>query len=262
MNLKGKGAIVTGGAMGIGLGIVKVLAQAGVNVFILDFSPTVTDVAEKLQQDGLTVYGHEVDIRDAAAVKEAVAAAVEKLGHLDILCNNAGVCRLQPFEEMTADTWNFHLDINVSGAFNVSREVVPHMIKQKSGTIVNTSSVTGDMVADPGEVAYATSKAAIKGFTKGLAADLAEHGIRVNCIQPGYIHTPMVDDIASESNADNPASVVDGIAVAIPLKRLGTPEEVGRLVAFLASDAASYLTGQNFVIDGGSTLPETSSVGV
>lgn len=128
--------------------------------------------------------------------------------------------------------------------------------------IVNLSSVTGTMVADTGEVAYATTKAAVLGFTKGLAAEVVDKGIRVNAILPGYIMTPMVEGIAKDSNKDNPNSVVDGIAKGIPMKRLGTIEELGEFAAFLASDEASYLTGQGYVIDGGSTLPETMSVGV
>ena len=118
------------------------------------------------------------------------------------------------------------------------------------------------MVADTGEVAYATTKAALLGFTKGLAAELVEKDIRVNAILPGYIMTPMVEGIAKDSDSNNPDSVVKGIADGIPMKRLGTIEELGELAAFLASSEASYITGQSFVIDGGSTLPETMSVGV
>lgn len=118
------------------------------------------------------------------------------------------------------------------------------------------------MVADTGEVAYATTKAAILGFTKGLAAEVVDKGIRVNAILPGYIMTPMVEGIAKDSDSSNPTSVVEGIAKGIPMKRLGTIEELGELAAFLASNESSYLTGQSYVIDGGSTLPETMSVGV
>src|SRR5699024_3544537 len=122
--------------------------------------------------------------------------------------------------------------------------------------------VTGPMVADSGEVAYATTKAAILGFTKALAAELVTDGIRVNAILPGYIRTPMVDGMAKETNPGNPESVVEGIAAGIPMGRLGTIEELGELAAFLASDESSYITAQGIVIDGGSTLPETMSMGV
>jgi NAD(P)-dependent dehydrogenase (short-subunit alcohol dehydrogenase family) len=124
------------------------------------------------------------------------------------------------------------------------------------------SSVTGDMVADPGEVAYATSKAALVGFTKSLAVELAPLGITVNAICPGYVLTPMAEAIAKQSNAENPDAVLRGIANAVPLKRLADPTEVGHLAAFLASPGAAYITGAQMVIDGGSTLPETVSVGV
>ena len=140
------------------------------------------------------------------------------------------------------------------------KEALPYM--KAGASIVNLSSVTGTMVADTGEVAYATTKAALLGFTKGLAAEVVSKGIRVNAILPGYIMTPMVEGMAKDSNKDNPNSVVEGIAKGIPMKRLGTIEELGELAAFLASDEASYLTGQWYVIDGGSTLPETMTMGV
>ena len=140
------------------------------------------------------------------------------------------------------------------------KEALPYM--KAGASIVNLSSVTGTMVADTGEVAYATTKAALLGFTKGLAAEVVSKGIRVNAILPGYIMTPMVEGMAKDSNKDNPNSVVEGIAKGIPMKRLGTIEELGELAAFLASDEASYLTGQGYVIDGGSTLPETMTMGV
>ena len=132
----------------------------------------------------------------------------------------------------------------------------------EEGSIVNLSSVTGPLVADTGEVAYATTKAAILGFTKSLAAELVTKNIRVNAIMPGYIMTPMVEGMSKETNPENPNSVVEGIAQGIPMKRLGTIEELGNLAAFLASDESSYITGQGIVIDGGSTLPETMTMGV
>ena len=142
----------------------------------------------------------------------------------------------------------------------MAQEVLPYM--KEGASIVNLSSVTGTMVADTGEVAYATTKAALLGFTKGLAAEVVNKKIRVNAILPGYIMTPMVEGIAKDSDSNNPDSVVKGIADGIPMGRLGTIEELGELAAFLASEEASYITGQSFVIDGGSTLPETKSVGV
>ena len=156
---------------------------------------------------------------------------------------------------------DFHFDINIKGTWNVTKATLPYM-KNINASIINLSSVTGPMVADTGEVAYATTKAALLGFTKGLAMEVVKNNINVNAIMPGYIMTPMVEGIAKDSNAQNPQSVVDGIAAGIPMGRLGTIEELGELAAFLASDESTYITGQGIVIDGASTLPETKSVGV
>ena len=187
---------------------------------------------------------------------------ITKKGKIDILVNNAGIAKLQPFVKMSDEVRDNHFDINIKGTWNITQAVVPHMVKNNYGRIVNLSSVTGPLVADTGEVAYATTKAALLGFTKSLAIELVKNNITVNAIMPGYIMTPMVEGIAKDSDATNPQSVVDGIASGIPLGRLGTIEELGELAAFLASDESTYITGQGIVIDGGSTLPETKSVGV
>ena len=251
MKLKDKVAIVTGGAMGNGLGIVKVFLKHGAKVIILDYSNKLQETVDKLKEDLEDVEGYLVDIRDSKKVKEIVEKVADKYGKIDILVNNAGVAKLTPFLDTPDEIRDFHFDINIKGTWNVSKEVVPYM--PENGAIVNLSSVTGTMVADTGEVAYATTKAALLGFTKGLAAELVERKIRVNAILPGYIMTPMVEGIAKDSNEKNPNSVVEGIAAGIPMKRLGTIEELGELAAFLASDESSYITGQSFVIDGGST---------
>ena len=260
MKLENKVAIVTGGAMGNGLGIVKVFLKYGAKISIFDYSEKLFETVENLKKEGYEVDGYKVDIRDNEKIKEAVDKVIEKHGHIDILVNNAGVAKLTPFLETTDEIRDFHFDINIKGAWNMSKAVLPHM--GQGGAIVNMSSVTGTMVADTGEVAYATTKAALLGFTKGLAAEVVEKGIRVNAILPGYIMTPMVEGIAKDSDSNNPDSVVEGIAKGIPMKRLGTIEELGELAAFLAGNEASYLTGQSYVIDGESTLPETMSVGV
>lgn len=260
MKLKDKVAIVTGGAMGNGLGIVKVFLKYGAKISIFDYSDKLENTVEELRKEGYEVDGYKVDIRDTSKIREAINKVVEKYGRIDVLVNNAGVAKLTPFLETTDEIRDFHFDINIKGTWNMSKETLPYM--KEGGAIVNLSSVTGTMVADTGEVAYATTKAALLGFTKGLAAEVVEKGIRVNAILPGYIMTPMVEGIAKDSDSSNPASVVDGIAKGIPMKRLGTIEELGELAAFLASNEASYLTGQSYVIDGGSTLPETMSVGV
>lgn len=262
MRLENKVAIVTGGAMGNGLGIVKVFLNEGADVIILDYSNKTLEVVEKLKKDFSKISGHIVDIRDKEQIQDIIKNIKEEKGKIDILVNNAGVAKLVPFIEMSDQDRDYHFDINIKGTWNVTKAVLPIMQEQKYGRIVNLSSVTGPMVADTGEVAYATTKAALIGFTKALAIETVDDNITVNAIMPGYIMTPMVEGIANDSNKENPNSVIEGIANGIPMKRLGTPEELGKLALFLASDDSSYITGQGFVIDGGSTLPETKSVGV
>lgn len=261
MKLKDKVCVVTGGAMGNGLGIVKVFLKYGARVVILDYADCLNDVVDTFRNEGYDVSGYKVDIRNKGAISTAIKSVVKQYEHIDVLVNNAGVCRLEKFEDMDDELRDFHFDINIKGSWNVTKACLPYM-KNRKGAIVNLSSVTGPVVADSGEVAYATTKAAMYGFTKALAAELVNDDIRVNAILPGYIRTPMVDGMAKETNPDNPESVVDGIAAGIPMGRLGTIEELGELAAFLASDEASYITAQGIVIDGGSTLPETMSMGV
>lgn len=259
--LDGKVAVITGGAMGNGYGIAEVFLKYGAKVIVLDYSDKLKESLQKLKNSENVVAGFQVDIRDAKMVDACMSAIGKKFGNIDILVNNAGVAKLTRFEDMDDQTRDFHFDINIKGTWNVTKSALPYM-KEAGGSIINLSSVTGPMVADPGEVAYATTKAALIGFTKSLAAELVTNHIRVNAIMPGYIRTPMVDGIAEETDNENPESVIDGIAAGIPMKRLGTIEELGELAAFLASSESSYITGQGIVIDGGSTRPETMSVGV
>lgn len=258
MKLENKVAVVTGGAMGNGKGVVDVFLKYGAKVCILDYS----DELDKLIGKDDNLLGFKVDIRDKEKVNEAIEKTVEKFGKIDILVNNAGVCKLETFIDMDDEVRDYHFDINVKGTWNVTKAVLPHMVKNNAGSIVNLSSVTGPMVADSGEVAYATTKAALIGFTKGLAREVVDNNIRVNAILPGYIRTPLVDNMAVLSNPDNPNEVIDGIEGAIPMGRMGTINEIGELAAFLASDESSYITAQGIVIDGGSTLPETLTMGV
>lgn len=260
-SLNNKVAIVTGGAMGNGLGIVKVFLKYGAKVIIFDYDKSTEEVANSLRTNENEIIGYQVDIRDKENVNKYVNEVVNKYGHIDVLINNAGVCSLETFENMTDELRDYHFDINIKGTWNVTKACLPYMKKRKA-SIVNLSSVTGPMVADSGEVAYATTKAALIGFTKGLAAELVNDDIRVNAIMPGYIRTPLVDKMAAVSNPENPQSVIDGIAAGIPMKRLGTIEELGELTAFLAGEESSYITAQGIVIDGGSTLPETMTMGV
>lgn len=262
MKLDGKVAIITGGAMGIGKGIAHVFLKYGAKVIILDHSDQLRDTIMELNgmYPGM-INGYMVDIRKQSVLNAVYSEVKNNYGSIDILVNNAGVCKLASFDSMSEDLRDFHFDINIVGTWMVTHTFLP-LLKINGGAIVNLSSVTGPMVADPGEVAYATSKAAVLGFTKSLAAEVAAEHVRVNAIMPGYVKTPMVNQMAKESNENNPTSVIDDIAMAIPMKRLAEPEEIGELAAFLASNESSYITGQGIVIDGGSTLPETMSMGV
>jgi NAD(P)-dependent dehydrogenase (short-subunit alcohol dehydrogenase family) len=260
--LEGKVALITGASKGIGSGIAGVFAEEGAKVVLAARSSQTGEFARELSAKGYHVLAVPMDVTNRDSIRAALDRAVKEFGTIDILVNNAGVCRLRPFETMSDEDRDFHFDVNIKGVWNVTQEVLPYLKKGKQSKIVIMSSVTGDMVADPGEVAYATTKAALVGFTKSLAVELAPWGINVNAICPGYVLSPMVEGIAKESNPANPGTVIQGIADAVPLKRLADPAEVGHLAAFLASSRANYLTGIQVVIDGGSTLPETISVGV
>ena len=262
MKLEDKVAVVTGGAMGNGLGIVEVFCKYGAKVAILDYSDELKETVTKFNDLGYDVVGFKVDIRDKDIVDRCIGKVIDKYGKIDILVNNAGVCILEKFVDMSDEVRDKHFDINIKGTWNVTKSVLPFMIDNNYGSIVNLSSVTGPMVADSGEVAYATTKSALIGFTKAIAMEYVDYNIRCNAILPGYILTPMVKNMAHSSNPLHPNSVIDGIANGIPMKRLGTIKELGQLAAFLASDESSYITGVEIVIDGGSTLPETNSVGV
>jgi NAD(P)-dependent dehydrogenase (short-subunit alcohol dehydrogenase family) len=259
--LDNKVAVVTGAAMGNGEGIARVFASHGAQVLLWDFAEQVFDTAKSIEDAGGKAASFKVDVTNYAHCEKAANGAVAEFGQIDIMCANAGIIRLGSFLDMTDEVRDFHFDVNIKGVWNSCKAVLPGMLKKGDGRIVVLSSVTGPMVADPGEVAYATTKAALWGFTKALAREYAEKRIRVNAICPGYIHTPMADQIAVDSEPDNPDAVLEGIRRGVPIGRLGQIAEVGELAAFLVSDESSYITGTTVVIDGGSTLPETVSVG-
>lgn len=261
--LDGKIALITGAAVGLGAGIAEVYAGYGAKLCLVDVDAAVEATAARLRREyAAEIITAVVDVADKAQLQAAAARTVEQFGRLDIACCNAGVCRLAPFEEMSDEMRDFHIDVNIKGVWNTCQAVIPYMLEQGKGSIVIASSVTGDIVADAGEAAYAMTKAALVGLTKCLAVEYASRNIRVNCTQLGYARTPMVEKMAVESNPADPESAIADIARAVPMQRLAKPTEVGELFAFLGSDEASYLTGSQVVIDGGSTLPETMSMGV
>jgi len=261
--LSGKTAFITGAAMGLAEGIASVYAKYGAQLVLADIDPRVDEVARRLSETyGAEIVAVHLDVSDPDACKEAAKVGIERFGKYDVLCAIAGVCKLGNFLEMSDADRDFHIDVNVKGVWNTTRAILPYLLENEGGSIVVMSSVTGDIVADPGETAYALSKAALVGFTKALAVEFAQQNIRVNAMQLGYARTPMAESIARQSDPEDPESVLVDMAKAIPMRRLCRPEEVGELAAFLGSDESSYITGSQFVIDGGSTLPESVTVGV
>ena len=263
MKLKDKVAIITGASKGIGEGIARVYAKYGAKCVLVARGTKVYTMAEELRNQGYDAIGIQTDVADYDSTKKMVEEAVKNYGHIDVLVCNAGICVLEDFmsEDEKFENREKHFDINVKGVWNVSRAAMDELKKTGEASIVVMSSVTGDMVADPGEVAYATTKSALIGFTKALAREVADYNIRVNAICPGYVMTPLVQGMAEQSDPEQPDRAIKAIADAVPLKRLAKPEEIGELAAFLGSRESSYITGTQIVIDGGSTIPETLSMG-
>ena len=206
--LDGKTALITGAAVGLGAGIAEVYAKYGARLCLVDVDAAVEETAARLRQEyGAGIITAVANVADKAQMQAAAAKTAEQFGRLDIACCNAGVCRLAPFEEMSDEMRDFHIDVNIKGVWNTCQAVIPYMLEQGKGSIVIASSVTGDIVADAGEAAYAMSKAALVGLTKCLAVEYASRNIRVNCTQLGYARTPMVEKMAVESNPADPEKI-------------------------------------------------------
>lgn len=238
MTLEGKIAIVTGASRGIGRAIAEELGRCGAKV-IVNYnrsSEAAQAVAEAI--GGIAV---QADVSTAEGC-EALVAAASDLGSLDILVNNAGITRDTLMLRMSDDEWSDVLDTNLTAAFRLCRSAAEVMLRQRSGAIVNLTSVSG-IRGNAGQANYAASKAAVAAMSTSMAKELGRRGIRVNCVAPGFIQTDMVD-------AMNP-KIVDGVKSMIPMRRLGDPSEVARVVRFLCSDDATYVTGQQWVVDGG-----------
>jgi 3-oxoacyl-[acyl-carrier protein] reductase len=250
--VEGKVALITGVAKqdSIGFATARVFADEGALLAIVDISPAVHQRAGELQAAGATVSSHVADLTKMDDVQAAVDAALACHGRIDVLVNNAGMVLfgqeedLTAFQDLSEAQWDFGIAINLKTQFNDTRCVVPGMIVRGYGRIVNMSSVTGPIVANPDEAAYCAAKAGVLGLTRGLALDVAKYGITVNAVAPGWI--------ATGSQVDGE----DAGGLNTPFGRSAYPEEVGKLVCFLGSDDASYVTGQLVVIDGGNTIQE------
>lgn len=257
LSLKGKTAIVTGGAMGIGLGIVTRLAQAGANVLIADMD---NDAGQKSAQD-LTTQGHTVqatktDVSDEESVGEMVKTAVSQFGSVDSIVNNAGIYPQMPLAKMTKFDFDKVIAVNLRGVFLCVEAVSKQMIAQgKGGKIINITSIDALHPSMVGLAHYDASKHGVWGFTKNAALELSQHKIWVNAIAPGGISTPGVAKMSGPADASvDMEKVMAMFMQKIPMHRFGEPDEIGKVALFLASDMSSYMTGTQVVVDGGVLL--------
>lgn len=243
MRLKDKVAIITGGANGIGLAAVERFLQEGAKVVIADFDAVAGQQREKeFQQKGYDVSFVKINTANRSNVDVVIQAVKEQYGRIDILVNNAGITRDAMLVKMTEADFQQVLDVNLNGVFHCTQAVVPHMIEQGYGKIINTSSVSG-VYGNVGQTNYAASKAAIIGMTKTWAKELGRKGINVNAVSPGFTRTAMVEKM--------PENIIDKMKSTISLQRLGIPVDIANAYLFLATDEASYITGHVLQVDGG-----------
>lgn len=254
MNSSGRVALITGAgsAKGIGFATARLLAQHGAKIAITSTTDRIQERARELAAEGADVFAFSADLRDHARTQELVQQVHARYGHLDILVNNAGMTQVGSPTETTSQTladlsehdWDYGIAINLKTAFNITQAVLPFMQAANYGRIVNVSSVTGPVVSNPRETAYSAAKAAMVGLTRSLALEVAGRGITVNAVAPGWIET------ASSTQHE----IVAGKNT--PIRRSGRPDEVAAAIAFLATESASYITGQLLIVDGGNSIQE------
>ncbi|WP_028063896.1 SDR family NAD(P)-dependent oxidoreductase [Solirubrobacter soli] len=252
MTLEGRTAIVTGAAKGIGRGIAEALARHGADVTVSDVDGTGAEETAA----AIGARAAQVDVTDAGSISALVDETIERAGRIDILVNNAGVSKSLPFVEIDEAEWDRVFDINVKGVFLVCRAVAPHMIERRAGKIINVASMVGKE-AIPLFVHYSASKFAVIGITQGLAKELAAYDINVNAVCPGVVRTPLWEPLLDQLSANKGITreaAFDEFIAGVPLGRPQTPEDVGEVVAFLASDQARNMTGQGINVTGGMQL--------
>jgi len=243
---EGKVALVTGAARGIGQAIAKKLALEGCDVALCDLKAEwLTETVGLIEAAGRKVKCFEADVSQAAAVDAAVSGVIEAFGKVDILVNNAGITKDTLMIRMSEQDWDAVLSVNLKGTFLFTKAVARPMMKQRSGTIVNVASIIG-LIGNAGQCNYAASKAGVIALTKSAAKELAARNVRVNAVAPGFIQTRMTDVL--------PEDVRKKMLELIPMSRFGQPEDVANVVLFLASDAASYMTGQVLPVCGGMVM--------
>lgn len=247
MTKQNKTAIVSGGARGIGRAIVLELAGEGINIAFnfLQNKQAAAGLEQEVKKLGVKTKASQVDIKDFGAVSKWVEDTKKFFGGLDILINNAGIINDKALMFMGLEDWKNVMDTNLGGVFNLTRAAITGFLKQKSGNIVNITSVTG-VTGAARQTNYAAAKAGIIGFTKSLAKEVARYNIRVNAVAPGFIETDMLKDLKE--------AYKNGLLQRIPKARFGKPEEVAKVVKFLISNSANYITGQTIIIDGGLSL--------
>jgi 2-hydroxycyclohexanecarboxyl-CoA dehydrogenase len=249
--LHGKVAVVTGGAGGIGAAIVEALAEAGAAVAVWDLDGAaakhVADAAAGNAAGG-TAVGVEVDITSRSSVEGALASTESALGPVDVLVNNAGIDRIEPFLQSEEPAWERIVAVNYLGTVRCCHVVVPGMVERGSGRVVNIASDAG-RVGSSGEVVYSGTKGGVIAFSKGLAREVAPKGVTVNVVCPGPTNTPLLDQVAEASQ-----KLYDGLAKAVPMRRIGQPADIAPAVVFFASDGAAYITGQTLSVSGGLTM--------
>ena len=254
INLNGKTAIITGGAMGIGYGIVYRLAEAGANVVIADLNEEIAKASvQNLKKKGWKAEYIKTNVADEQDVKRAIDFTVKTYGTIDILVNNAGIYPIIPAMQITPADFDKILTVNLKSVFLFTKNVAKIMISQKKGgKIINITSIDALHPSSIGLAAYDASKHGLWGFTKNIALELAPHNIQVNAIAPGGINTPGTG--ATAPKTAELEAIVKKFLEKIPMKRMGEPDDIGKVALFLASDLSSYMTGSQIVVDGGVLL--------